>query len=69
MAYKTMNPIIYYSVSILLYALEVFLSIVIKDISNVFNFIATIAGTSLSFFLPSAFYMVAIKKFGTDEQF
>lgn len=64
-----MNPLVYYSVSLLLYSVEVLLAIVIKDISTVFNFIGTFAGTSLSFFLPSAFFMVSIKKFGSESDY
>lgn len=61
MAYKSMNPYIYYSVTILLFAIEIYLSIVIKDISKVFGFIGTFAGTSLSFFMPSIIFNIAYK--------
>jgi hypothetical protein len=62
MAYKSMNPIIYYSVTIALYILEIYLSIIISDISDIFGFIGTIAGTSLSFFMPSIMFNIAYKK-------
>ena len=59
-----MSPFLYYLTSIILYGLEVFLAILINDIGNVFGFIGTIAGTSLSFFIPSALFMLALKQFG-----
>ena len=56
LAYKTMNPIIYYVVTLVLYAVEVYLAIVVTNIGDVFGFIGTIAGTSLSFFIPSVLF-------------
>ena len=50
---------LYYPTSILLYALEIYLSIQIDSISTVFGFIGTIAGTSLSFFIPSVLFYKA----------
>ena len=59
-----MNPMIYYLVTISLYAIEVLLAILINNIGMVFGFIATFAGTGLSYFLPSMFVIMGFKKFG-----
>ena len=62
-----MNPVLYYGITIGLYGVEIWLAIVIKDIGNVFGFIGTIAGTSLSFFIPSVIYCRAFNKFCLHE--
>jgi hypothetical protein len=67
LAYKSMNPYIYYSLSILMYISGATLGILLDDISKVFGFIGTFAGTGLCFFIPSWFYMNGYKMFGTDE--
>ena len=58
-----MNPLIYVAVTLALYGVEIYLAIVVQDIGNVFGFIGTIAGTSLSFFIPSVVYCRAFKKY------
>ena len=63
-----MNPLIYYSVTIGLYSLEVLLAILINNIAMVFGFIATFAGTGLSFFIPSLLVIIGFKKFA-DAKF
>jgi hypothetical protein len=63
-----MNPFLYYTVSILLYGVEIWLAIVVSDIGNVFGFIGTIAGTSLSFFIPSVIYCKAFNKFAKKDE-
>ena len=62
-----MNPIAYYSITTALFVAEVICAIKIKDISTVFGFIGTIAGTSLSFFLPSALFIRAVIKYGDSD--
>lgn len=63
-----MNPIIYNSVTVLLYVAEIIMAIVISDISKVFGFIGTIAGTSLSFFIPSVLFCMSVKMFLPSDQ-
>ena len=67
MAYKTMNPWIYYLATFALYGLEIYLSIVIDDIGEIFGFIGTIAGTSLSFFIPSVLFCRAFSMFASSR--
>ena len=63
-----MNPILYVGITLALYGVEIWLSIVVQDIGNVFGFIGTIAGTSLSFFIPSVVYCRAFNKFAAKGQ-
>lgn len=62
-----MNPILYYGGTMALYGLEIFLSIIVKDIGQVFGFIGAIAGTSLSFFIPSLLFTLGYYKFTNEE--
>ena len=62
-----MNPTIYYSLTVLLYIVEVALSILLDDIGQIFGFIGTFAGCGLQFFLPSLFVIVGLKTFATAE--
>jgi hypothetical protein len=47
LAYKSMNPVLYYLLTALLFGLEMYLGIVVKDITTIFGYIGTIAGTGL----------------------
>ena len=67
LAYKSMNSGLYYIFTFLLYALEVYLSIVVDDISKVFGYIGTVAGTSLSFFIPSVLFCMGFSMFGSAK--
>lgn len=62
-----MNPVFYYSITIALYAFEIFLSIIISDISKVFGFIGAIATTSMTFFIPSLLFSMSYYKFASFE--
>lgn len=62
-----MNPVLYYGLTLLHYALIIYLSIVINDIGEVFSFIATFAGTGMCFFLPSVLFCKAFTAYATDE--
>ena len=66
-SYKNMNPLLYIAISLALYGVEIWLAIVVQDIGNVFGFIGTIAGTSLSFFIPSVIYCKAFNKYAKNE--
>ena len=67
MAYKSMNPLIYFSVTILLYIVEITLAILLDDIGQIFGFIGTFAGCGLQFFIPSMFVIIGMNTFGTEE--
>ena len=62
-----MNRGLYIGVTLILYALEIYLAIIVNDIGNVFGFIGTIAGTSLSFFIPSVVYYKAFNRYSEDN--
>jgi hypothetical protein len=66
MAYKSMSKCIYYPAVILLYSVEVVLSIAIEDIGPVFAWIALIANTALSYYLPSMFILTGYKLFASE---
>lgn len=63
--YKSMNPIFYYSITLSLYGLEIFLSIIINDIGKVFGFIGAIATTSMTFFIPSLLFTMGYYKYAS----
>lgn len=67
LAYKSMNPKIYYSVTLSLYLFEVFLACILTNIGPIFGYIATFAGCGLCYFLPSYFVIVSFKKYATPE--
>ena len=63
-----MNGYIYYPTTLILFILEVYLSIQVDSIAIVFGFIGTIAGTSLSFFIPSVLYFKAYNRYATVNE-
>ena len=67
LAYKTMNPLIYYSVNVAIYVTQIILALTISSIGDVFNFIATFAGTGLCFFIPSTLFYKGYHKFATED--
>ena len=66
--YKTMNPILYYAGTLGLYLLEVWLSIQITSVAQVFGFIGAFAGSSLGFFIPSILFSKAYYKFASQTE-
>ena len=66
MAYKSMSKYIYFPVVIILYTCEVILSIAIDNIGPVFAWIALIANTALSYYLPSMFVITGYKLFASE---
>lgn len=63
LAYKEMSNTIYYPVTILFYAVIVFLGILIQDIEIIFNFVGAISVSCVAFLVPGYFYLVACEKF------
>ena len=63
LAYKTMNPAIYYSVTVILYACEIFVATQGIPVGKVFGIIAAFSGNTMSFFLPGLFVVCGFKKF------
>lgn len=66
LAYKSMDKRIYVGVTLLLYALEVSLSIIVNDLGDIFGFVGTLSATSLCYFLPSILFCRAFKIFASD---
>ena len=67
MAYGEMSTVTYVIASISIYALIVFLAMVLEDISSVFDFVSAYAISSIAFFIPSIFYRNAVQKFNVDQ--
>jgi len=57
-----MNPVLYIVISLSLYAVIVLLSIVLKDISVVFDFVSALGISGITFFIPGVFYRKAVEK-------
>ena len=67
LAYKTMNPVIYYSVNVGMYVLVIVMAIFIDSIGLMFSFIATFAGSGLSFFIPSSLFYIGYTKYADQK--
>jgi len=61
LAYKTMPGTIYYSVTFVLFAIEVFVATLGLPIGSIFGIIATFAGNGLSFFIPGLLVILGFK--------
>ena len=68
MAYKDMNIWLYLSVTLLLYAIEMTMAILIDDITTVFNFASAFSISFLAFWFPAGYYLLAEKRYGKDQQ-
>jgi len=64
MEFRTMNPLMYYGLSILLYALCVTLSIFVTNLKTIVELLSAVAFSSLSFIWPGMFYLIAEKRYG-----
>ena len=64
--YLTMNPIIFYGVSIVLYALIVFLSWILTDVTLVFGIVGALTDTIIIFMAPPIFFLMSLKKEEVD---
>ena len=66
LATKEMSFAVYLICTIGFYALIVFLAMVLKDISSIFDFVSAYSVSSLAFFIPAFFYRKAVKKFNVE---
>ena len=65
-AYLAMHPVLFYGISIGLYAAIVAAACFIEDITLVFGIIGSIAGSYLIFLAPGSFYLVSVKNEGEE---
>ena len=59
MAYKDMNIWLYLTVTLLLYATEMTMAIIIDDITIIFNFAWAFSISFLAFWFPAGYYLMA----------
>ena len=67
MATKEMSTTLYVGITIIFYGVIVFLAMVLKDISSVFDFVSAYSVSSLAFFIPAFFFRSAVKKFEIEH--
>ena len=67
LAVREMSTATYLVSSISLYALIVFLAMVLKDISSIFDLVSAYGISSMAFIIPGMFYSKAVKKFGLAD--
>ena len=67
LAYKSMNYGIYAVTAAVIYCAEAYLAIVVSNIGDVFGFVGTFAGTSISYFIPTILFCVGFNKFATVD--
>jgi len=63
-----MKPLYYYSATLAFYGIQIFMAYLLTDISTIFDFASAIAISSLAFLFPGAFYKLAWKKYGGDQE-
>lgn len=61
LAYKTMNPILYASATLILYGIIIIGAIFLNDITNIFDIVSAFALTCIRFLFPACFYLLAKK--------
>lgn len=67
LAYKTMNPFIYYFVNVAMFVMQAVLGIILNDIGLVFGFMGTFAGVGLCYIMPSWFFYRGYMHFATKK--
>ena len=67
MAYKDMNSFYYVTATLAYFTLIIYMSIAIKDISVIFSFLSAITASSIQFYFPAVFYMLAVRKYIVEK--
>jgi hypothetical protein len=57
---------LYYTGTLILYAVEITGAILITDLTTIFDIIGGISLSSIQFTLPGLFFLMALKKFGSS---
>lgn len=63
MAYKDMLPCYYYSGTLTMFGLTIVGSILIPNVTTIFNFVAAFSISAIAFFFPSLFYLKGSQKY------
>jgi len=61
-----MKNVYYYSATLILFGLQILISIFVNDVTAVFDFVAAIAVSCLGFIFPSVFFLTASKRYLKD---
>lgn len=67
MAYKDMNSYIYYSITIVLFIMEMTIACLTTNIGLVLDFASAFSITFLAFWFPSFYYLKAEKKYECEQ--
>jgi len=62
-----MNYGIYAVTAAIIYCAEAYIAIVVTNIGDVFGFVGTFAGTSISYFIPTILFCHGFNKFATVD--
>lgn len=67
LAYKTMDQRIYIGATIVMYIIEITMSIIVTDLGAVYGFVGTLSATSLCYFIPSILFIKAYNEYATEH--
>mmetsp|Transcript_12699 Transcript_12699/g.21386 ORF Transcript_12699/g.21386 Transcript_12699/m.21386 type:complete len:146 (+) Transcript_12699:1510-1947(+) len=67
-AYKNMNNLYYFVSTLSLFVVEAILSVIVDDVTTVFDFVAAISVTCIGFAFPAVFYLTAEKRYMKEEE-
>lgn len=66
LAYKSMKNSYYVIGTMFLYAIIIVGSILLNDITNIFDFASAIAISCLAFLFPGSFYLMSLKQYNVE---
>jgi len=66
MAYKQMEPLYYYGITLTIYVLIILGSIYIEDVEILFEAVGAVGGATISFIFPGWFYLLMEKKHASE---
>mmetsp|Transcript_38539 Transcript_38539/g.58664 ORF Transcript_38539/g.58664 Transcript_38539/m.58664 type:complete len:97 (-) Transcript_38539:54-344(-) len=63
-----MNSCYYYASTIIMFGLQAFISVLVDDVTSVFDFISAICVSALGMFFPALFFLKAYKRLSEGER-
>jgi hypothetical protein len=58
----------YYGATIIYFGIVVAGAIIVKDVEDIFSFIAAVSGSSLGFIFPSVFYILSNRRYPENRE-